>query len=115
MRVIDGWVQSAKDSTSSEASDPKDPKGGYDIRDYEKAAQAITRAGSEVRLLISDAKDLTPSPELNSAVGDAVTHAGDTLEGVVDHLFWRSIQLVVLIFASVALYRFVELRLRKEK
>ncbi len=113
MRVIDGWVQTPKEPPSSAASDPKDPEGGYDIRDYEKAAQAITQAGSEVRLLMSDAKNLTPSPELNSAVGDAVTHAGDTLEGVVDHLFWRSIQLVVLIFVSVALYRFVELRLRK--
>lgn len=84
---------------------PKDKDGpGFDIREYRAAAEAIERATGEIRGVLGDVRDLGRDGRLQGrtavllrAADRSAERAADQAERLVDHIFWRLIQLAVVI------------------
>lgn len=87
---------------------------GFDIREYTVAAREFDRAAIQLQALIREIRGLTASPELAHSLDDAERRAQRTLElsrsgakDVIDHLAWRGVQLIVLMFLAMMVYRFL--------
>ena len=90
------------------AASAEAPPGGFDIAAYTETAATLEAATVELRLLLADleafltSETLAAGEQKTRAVADEVlAEAEGRLVGVVDHLFWRALQLVVIAVAVV--------------
>jgi hypothetical protein len=99
-----------------ESQIPQEPgeKRPFDIQDYQRTAEALTRSAEEIRGLLSDVgtfvENTTTQRRLEgidalaaSAIGPAATQA----RSIVDHIAWRIVQLCALVFVLAVVYRLV--------
>lgn len=118
--VIDGWVQGAEEDGPAQTSPVDDPvpaspeddpaqtspegERGFDILEYEATARAVTEAGTELRALLADTRSLAGSDDVTRQVDHTLGQSEGSLKRVVDHVFWRAIQLLgAIVFVVVAL------------
>ncbi len=86
--ATDKTVRTIKDWTNEPPQDNAPPP--MTIRDYKDVAQEVTKAAEEMRGLTADIRDFE-----SKALG------------LIDHITWRLIQLVLLIFVLILLSKFV--------
>lgn len=79
----------------------------FDINEYTKTAESLTAAAIELRGLADDLNMLSESGALATAIES--THSSG--RGLVDHLAWRLLQLVVAVLLVAIIYRVVTNRL----
>jgi hypothetical protein len=88
---------------------PATPGRPFDITEYTAAAAQITRAADELKQLIEDIERGGPG------LVQSTDRAAATLQGVVDHAYWRLVQLFALILlgglAVALVYRLMAARL----
>ncbi|MGO9934262.1 MAG: hypothetical protein ACLPV8_20940 [Steroidobacteraceae bacterium] len=86
------------------------PSRPFDITEYTAAAAGITRAANELRQLIAGVDQGSP------ALVQAADHATATLRDVIDHAYWRIVQLIGLLLlgglAAALIYRGIARRWR---
>lgn len=70
------------------------PGRPFDITEYTAAAAEITRAANGLQVLISGVDRGSP------ALVDAAERATETLQKVVDHAYWRMVQLIALLLVG---------------
>ncbi len=70
---------------------PTTPGRPFDITEYTAAAAQITRAADELKQLIAGIEQGGPG------VMQSADHAAASLQGVVDHAYWRLVQLIGLL------------------
>jgi hypothetical protein len=70
------------------------PARPFDITEYTAAAAEITRTATELQTLITGIDRGSP------ALAQAVDRAAATLQGAVDHAYWRTAQLLGLLIAG---------------
>jgi hypothetical protein len=89
---------------------PTTPARPFDITEYTAAAAQITRAADELKQLIAGIEQGSPG------VMQSADHAAASLQGVVDHAYWRLVQLLGLILlgglAVALVYRGITARLQ---
>ncbi len=74
------------------AGEPAAPPGRpFDITEYTAAAAQITRAANELQQLIAGIEQGTP------ALAQSAGRAAATLQDVVDHAYWRIVELIALL------------------
>lgn len=85
----------------------------FDIREYTRTAEAIRTATAELRQLLDDLEQFAEGDSLRRSAAQADLLAGAVLEnaegrfaGVIDHTFWRAVQLVFVIAVVVSVVRF---------
>ena len=86
----------------------------FDIREYESAARSIGEAATELNGLAVELAALIESPGLATTLGGisaTVAGAESGGRGVVDHAAWRGLQLLLLSFVLLLIYRLVAWRL----
>jgi len=88
---------------------PTTPARPFDITEYTAAAAQITRAADELKQLIAGIEQGGPG------VMQSADHAAASLQGVVDHAYWRLVQLLGLILlgglGGTLVYRGIAARL----
>ena len=92
----------------------------FDINDYRQTADSLTNAASELRQLTTEIQLILDSQQLPDRIEDldtriqaAVDQATKEAFGLTDHIAWRLIQIVALIFVLAAVYRLVIARQKK--
>lgn len=89
------------------AGAPKAPEGRpFDISDYAKAADSYYAAAKELTALADEIRRLSESNQLSQRAAEV----SSTVCGVTDHVAWRAVQIVVLIFVLAVAYRFARRR-----
>jgi len=84
----------------------------FDINDYARTAEALTRSSEELRALLAEVRAFVEGDSLEgglsrmdtltaSALGRTTTEA----RAVIDHLTWRTVQICGLVFVLTLLYR----------
>jgi hypothetical protein len=76
------------------AGGPATPARPFDITEYTAAAAEIRRTATELQTLIEGIDRDSP------ALGQVADRAAATLQGVVDHAYWRTAQLLALLIAG---------------
>jgi hypothetical protein len=79
----------------------------FDITEYERTAQEIRLAGDELKELVVEIRALADSPELGTVMG-GLEGSGRSL---VDLAAWRLLQLMLLFFALLLVYRLISSRI----
>jgi methyl-accepting chemotaxis protein len=92
----------------SESRPKKDPNAADPVKEYQATAKAVTESATELRALLAEAQDLLGSTSLTARIEDVDGRAA----GLIDHAFWRLVQLAAAVFALAFAYRLVFLRLR---
>lgn len=78
----------------------------FNINDFGRAAQDLTKTATELRALLVQADQLVKDPAVEQRIGDVDRAARDA----IDHATWRAI-LVLIAAAAIALaYRFVRVK-----
>ena len=79
----------------------KDPnsKSSFNINDYRDTAETVTMAANELRTLTVEVREFVES--------DAVTKYALAVERCTNHLAWRIVQLLLLIFVLALVYKIV--------
>ncbi len=88
-RLVAGFEKPKATGASAQA-----PGRPFDITEYTAAAAEITRAANELQVLITGVDRGSP------ALMDAALHATEALQMVVDHAYWRLVQLIAFLFLS---------------
>ncbi len=70
------------------------PGRPFDITEYTAAAAQIARASDQLQHLIAGIEHGTP------ALAQSADRAAATLQGVIDHAYWRIVELIVLLLAG---------------
>lgn len=93
-------------------------KGKFDINDYARTAETLTRTTEELRALLSEARafldDDTVDQRLSRVDSLTTSALGQTaveVRAVVDHITWRAVQVCGLILVLALVYRFAARRL----
>jgi len=73
---------------------PAAPGRPFDITEYTAAAAQITRAANELQQLIAGIEQGTP------ALAQSADRAAVTLQDVVDHAYWRIVELIALLLGG---------------
>lgn len=99
--------------TPGEAENTTEKKGKFDINDYTRTAETLTRTTAELRALLSEARafldDDTAERRLSrvdSLTASALGQSAAEARAVVDHITWRAIQVCGLILVLALVYRF---------
>ena len=79
----------------------KDPnsKSSFNINDYRDTAETVTMAADELTTLTAEVRELLES--------DALTQYALAVERCTDHLAWRIVQLLLLVFVLALVYKIV--------
>jgi len=84
---------------------------GFDVNDYTRAAQALDRAALRLQDLTREIRQFVESNELETSLSQTEARARSIIElshasasAVVDHLAWRGVQLIALIFVLLLGY-----------
>lgn len=91
---------------------PREAEAGdapqFDIKDYTRTAEALRAATVELRALLSDLDRFAESPALDrtatrahTIAGNVLTETDTRLRSVIDHAFWRALQLALLVVVVV--------------
>lgn len=92
---------------------PADPNAKpFEILDYAKTADALSKAASELRALLVDLNTTLGPDQLPKTAQSAIDHSTNKAIDFSDHVFWRAVQLVGVVLAGVVLYRLVSLKLK---
>jgi hypothetical protein len=99
-------VKSGNDGTPPEPSKP------FEIGDYTIAATEIAKMARDANSLVNDGNSLLTSPawskrqeEVSRLASDAVAHAERGSKRVMDHVAWRMVQVLVVFFSLLIIYR----------
>lgn len=95
---------------SKPPADPSKPSRPFDIREWEAAAAQISSAASELRALLDSAGTLAGSDALAGPLAEVearVQRIEAISQALVDRIAWRGVQLILLIFGLLFVYRFV--------
>jgi len=93
IRAFDALVAQFQKPTP--AGGPAAPPGRpFDITEYTAAAAQIARASDQLQQLIAGIEHGTP------ALAQSADHAAATLQNVVDHAYWRLVELIALLLAG---------------
>ena len=87
------WWHSSK-SPRRPADPRRRPDGLFDITEYTAAAAEIARASDQLKQLIGGIEHGTP------ALAQSADRAAATLQEVVDHTYWRIVELIALLLAG---------------
>jgi hypothetical protein len=99
IRMVDQWRGSKPE---------RDPNAPTTAENYRATAEGAAEAAGDFQVLLAEARDLLESGVLAAHLQDVESGAGE----LVDRIFWRLIQLVVVIAVVVVVCRLVLLRLR---
>jgi hypothetical protein len=98
-------------------AEPEAPHRPFDITDYTAAIQAAESGAREIRAMVETLSKATKAQELDSRLqvvkehtDSSVEKAKDDLAGLVDRIFWRAIQLSLVIAVLVLVVRFTARR-----
>ena len=109
------------DPSPDPAKGAENPDGGrpFDILDYAKTSDALTRAATELRTVLAELNALTGGDHLPNALEKMSRSADVTIENtgkqaqdLVDHVFWRAVQLVVVLLVAFVVYRWIATRIK---
>jgi hypothetical protein len=92
IRSFDGLMARFDKPTAAGGSRP--PARPFDITEYTSAAAEITRTATELQTLIAGIDRDSP------ALGQAADRATAALQSVVDHAYWRTVQLLALLIGG---------------
>lgn len=94
------------------------PAGAFDINDYRTTADAMTVTATELRALAVEVRGILDSQRLSDQIHDvdgrvlgAVGQTAKQARDLSDHIAWRAVQLIVLVFVLLIAYRFLASRL----
>ena len=114
IRVPASAADDAADPSSGGAGSTNNKKRSFEITEYTRTAEALTRSTVELRDLFSEVrsflagetleKDLTRVVPLTKA---ALAQTISETRGIVDHIAWRAVQLSGLVFVLALAYRFL--------
>jgi hypothetical protein len=103
----------AKPGDKPEPVDKEAHRRPFDITDYTAAIQAAESGAREIRAMVETLSRATKAQELDSRLqvvkehtDSSVEKAKDDLAGLVDRIFWRAIQLALVIAVLVVVVRF---------
>lgn len=101
----------APPTTTAEAGKPFDPD------DYTRMADAFGASAVELRHLSDEIRGLTGDPALERRLADIEKRTQDVIASgqvvgkeVADHMAWRGVELILLVFVLAAVYRLVLVR-----
>ncbi len=108
----------AADPGSGGAESTNNKKRRFEITEYTRTAEALTKSTVELRDLLSEVrsflsgetleKDLSRVvPLTKAALAETITET----RGIVDHIAWRAVQLCGLVFLLALIYRFLARRI----
>ena len=96
---------------------PTEKRPPFSFQAITQSAEALGDTSGKLQLLLGDVRDLIDSQSLSTEVGaldnqyrGAVEAAGVRIEGVVDHVFKRAVQLFAVFFVLVVAYRLISRR-----
>lgn len=95
---------------SKPPADPNKPSRPFDIREWEATATQISSAATELRTLLESAGTLAGSDVLAGPLTEIETrvqHIEAISQELVDRIAWRGVQLILLVFGLLFVYRFV--------
>ena len=89
-----------------ESEEPEEEDEGPSFaEEWSGTALGVTNAALEIRQLLADVRDLTSSSDEESLTESAIA--------TVDHVTWRLVQLVLVVFAVATGYRYIALRMHR--
>jgi len=118
-KTLDQTAQSIKSATEeiNRLANPpgKETSGGgggkpFDINEYRRTAEELTKASARIEQVIVELRGLLESDALPRTTQAAEETAGAMRaegETLVDHLFWRLIQLAVVVFVLALAYQLI--------
>ncbi|CAG7856906.1 hypothetical protein MCAMS1_01567 [biofilm metagenome] len=88
-------------------SDKPEPPGAkpFDINEYQRTAEEVTKVVGEVNVLMNNLQ--------GEDLGKRTTELQKLVDAEIDHLTWRIVQLVILLFVLALVYRFISMRMGK--
>jgi hypothetical protein len=101
----EAWSDIAREVGRKE--EPSPDSRPFDIREYERTAQETRSATEELRGLVAEVRALAQDPELPTAVA-GIEGSGRSL---VDAAAWRVLQLMLVFFFLILVYRLVSSRI----
>jgi hypothetical protein len=101
----EAWSDIAREVGREE--EPRPDSRPFDIREYERTAQETRSAAEELRVLVAEVQALAQDPELPTAVA-GIEGSGRSL---VDAAAWRVLQLMLVFFFMILVYRLVSSRI----
>jgi Spy/CpxP family protein refolding chaperone len=108
IRSLDALMKRFQKPEGAEA-EPAAPKKPFDIADYAAAAREFSETARELQVLIQTIDAGTPG------LASLTQRATGDLKGVIDHLFWRLVVLVVIVIVltvvALLAYRLITHRL----
>lgn len=96
---------------SQPPANPSQPSRPFDIREWQAAAAQITSAATELRALLESAGTLAGSEQLAGPLAEVTARVEKIEAGsraLVDFAAWRALQLIVVFFALLFVYRRIE-------
>jgi len=114
--------ESATGKRNAESSDGQqetgEKKGKFDINDYTRTAETLTRTTEELRALLSEARTFLEGDavdqhlsRVDSLTASALGQSAAEARAVVDHITWRAVQVCGLILMLALVYHFATRRL----
>lgn len=92
--AMDALMARFQRSTPSPGATPSRP---FDITEYTDALRQLGEAAQQLQVLLGQADGKAP------ALTQMSDHAADRLAAVVDHLYWRLVQLILVLVVAVVL------------
>lgn len=100
------------------ASTPHRTTPKFDVNDYTRTANALSKSSEEVRALLAEVRDLLSGDDLSridALTASAVERTAVESRAVVDHITWRTAQISALVFALALIYRFTASRVARPR
>jgi hypothetical protein len=123
--TAEAWLPTAKafDHLLNPPSDPNEPPDPdpFKMPQVTDASNALAGAAKELQTLVGDINKLIGSDEIPGTIAKvddsakaAVDHTAERATDLADHITWRGIQLVLVIFGAALVYRLVAWRFPKK-
>lgn len=105
-----------QDKASQGARDTDGGRRRFDVNEYTRTAEALTRSTEEIRGLLSELTAIFEDEtqilsRVDSLAASALGRTSAEARAVIDHTSWRAVQICGLIFVLALGYRFVAARL----
>ena len=121
--VSDSTVQSAAAiDNGPESNVSTSQPAPYDINDYRRTAEALTETATRLQGLVADLRSLVDDgpvtrrlAEVSSEARRVLLESESVADRVTDRAAWRGVQLVLLLFACLVVYRFLSVRVIRSR
>lgn len=121
--ISDSTMQAgAATGQESVSTAPTSQPAPYDINDYRRTAEAMTQTAEELHALVADLNNLLDDgpvtrrlAEVSSEAKQVLLESESVADRVTDHAAWRGVQLILLVFACLVVYRLLFVRLIRSK